>query len=113
MPIRKNFVVGDHLVRCDETGVVHYRSEMVRRWDGALVHRSQWEPRQPQEYVRAYTDPRTARVIRPEPPVAVPFTGLEITIGGTNTPFPTTGAAAHLFDLTLGEMAVGFSWIVR
>ncbi len=42
----------DFYVTCPITGRKHYRSEMKMRWDGLLVHQSQWNPRQPQDIIR-------------------------------------------------------------
>ena len=38
MTIRNAHRPGTHLVRDEETDFVHYSDEMVRRWDGLIVH---------------------------------------------------------------------------
>jgi len=43
------FVSGDFKVTCPISGGVFLRSEMRMRWDGLLVHKSEWNPRQPQD----------------------------------------------------------------
>lgn len=47
---------GDHYALCDECGFKKRRSELKRRWDNALVCREDWEPRHPQDFVRATQD---------------------------------------------------------
>ena len=53
MGIRNTHRVGDYLMTSDISGRVFYASEMRKQWDGAWVHRSEWEPRHPQDFVRA------------------------------------------------------------
>ena len=113
MPVRHRHRLGDYLMRDDESGEVRYRSELIKRWDGLWVQRKGYETRQPQEFVRAKKDPYSLRHVRPDELVALPYTGLEVTIGESTVPFPPNNAAAHLFDFGLGQMRVGFSWIVR
>lgn len=81
---------GDSYVTDDETGLKILRSEAVKRWDGALVHKSNWEPRHPQDFVRAKRDVELAKPTRPLP--AAVFTGMLTT---------TLIAAAALGDATL------------
>lgn len=118
MPIRNKHRVGDYLMRDDESGEIRYRSELVKRWDGAWVQRKGWETRQPQEFVTAKRDPYPLRHIRPEQTLALPRVGILATIGDTgiaNTDLtPTDNAAAHLFTgLGIGAMAVGLSFTIR
>ena len=68
MPIRNTHRVGSHLMVDDESGLVQYRENMVKRWDGLWVRKDQFETRQPQEFVQARNDPRPLRHIRPETP---------------------------------------------
>jgi len=42
---------GDFYVTCPISGFTYMRSEMRRRWDGLLVHKSEWNPRQPQDTI--------------------------------------------------------------
>ena len=51
--MRNRHAVGDWLVVDAESGFVHYGSEMRKRWDGFYVHKSNYETRNPQEFVRA------------------------------------------------------------
>ena len=113
MPIRNRHKLGDYLMRDDESGEVRYRSQLKKRWDNVWVQEKGWETRQPQEFVRAGTDPHTPNAIRPEEDVPVPFNALGVFIGGTSVPVPTNNAAAHLFDPGIGQMKIGVSFFVR
>lgn len=55
----------DYLVESDRSGFVFPASEMVTQWDGLLVHRSEVEDRNPQEFVRARRDPEPLLDVRP------------------------------------------------
>lgn len=55
----------DYLVVSDRSGFVYPASEMVTQWDGLLVHRSEVEERNPQEFVRARKDPEPLTDVRP------------------------------------------------
>jgi len=106
MPIRNRHRVGDHLMMDDESGLVHYRSEMVERWDGLWVRGDQNEVRNPQEFVRARSDPRAIRGVRQEPAVGEVCLFTPPTVGQTNVLTPKTVGTNFA---TLGEMAVGGS----
>lgn len=113
MPIRNRIKVGDYLMVDDESGLTHYASEMVKIWDGSWRHRSNYETRQPQEFVKARRDPKALRNVRAEPLVAPPFNALGAFIGNTTVPVGTGGAAAHLYDLGIGDMEIGYDFFVR
>ena len=113
MTIRHRHKVGDYLMRCDDSGEVHYRSELVKRWDGAWVLPKSWETRQPQEFVKSKNDPYVPKETRPETLVARPFTGVSTYIGATSTLTPTDNAAYHLFDVGIGQMIIGLNFVVR
>lgn len=110
--MRRGFRVGDYLMVDDESGLTHYASEMVKRWDGAMVHRSNNEPRHPQEFVKAYPDPEGLTIIRPDVPAEAPTNVIPTYVGATNIPAPT-GPASHLFDPGIGDMIVGTDFVVR
>ncbi len=55
----------DYLVVSDRSGFVFPASEMVTQWDGLLVHTSEVEERNPQEFVRAKRDPEALTDVRP------------------------------------------------
>jgi hypothetical protein len=52
----------------DRSGLVFPASEIVRQWDGLLVHKSEEEPRHPQEFVRGVVDDYAVRNPRPPAP---------------------------------------------
>jgi hypothetical protein len=65
----------DHLVRCDISGFTFKRSECRMRWDGRLVGKDFWEPRQPQDLIRVRKDDQSILNPRPDqasPPLADP-----------------------------------------
>ena len=41
---------------CDRTGFRVERGQLVKQWDGLMVRPQSWEPRQPQDFVRATSD---------------------------------------------------------
>lgn len=110
--MRRGIRVGDHLMVDDETGKVHYASDMVELWDGRWVHKSHYETRQPQEFVRALNDPEALRDVRPETPTETAFLARTTYIGAT-TVVASFGPADHIFDPGIGSMAIGRSFIVR
>lgn len=52
---------------CDLSGFKFPMAELVRQWDGALVHRRFVDKRNPQDFVRAVPDGRPPIRSRPEP----------------------------------------------
>lgn len=97
----------------DISGRVFYASEMRKQWDGAWVHRTEWEARHPQDFVRARKESQPPRDIRPMAQVpeacAVEY---QLYVGNTSVPVPI-GPATHLFDVGIGEAEVGCSFVVR
>ena len=51
---------------CDASGFKFPLSELVRQWDGALVHRRFVDKRNPQDFVRGVKDDMGLRNPRPE-----------------------------------------------
>jgi len=47
------YVAGRHWVACDVCGFVVSNEDARERWDGAIVCPEDWEPRHPQDFVRA------------------------------------------------------------
>ena len=56
---------GDHLMICDYSGFKFHASEMRKTWDGYWVHKRFWEPRHPQDFVRATEDDQSVDDARP------------------------------------------------
>lgn len=61
-----NYKSGDWLAICDSCGVKYKASELKKRWDGLMVCPKDFEPRQPQDFVRARSDQQAVRWSRPE-----------------------------------------------
>lgn len=58
---------GGYNAICDDCGLKYKASELRRRpTDGAMVCRWDWEPRHPQEFVRAINDTHKLPFTRPE-----------------------------------------------
>ena len=57
---------GDYNVICDHSGWKVKRSECRLQWNGLLVRKDLWEPRHPQDFVRASTDDQSVDIARPE-----------------------------------------------
>jgi len=60
-----NYRHGDHNCVDDYSGFKVKRSECRYTWDGYLVHRRFWEPRQPQDLVRGVPDHQAVKDTRP------------------------------------------------
>lgn len=58
---------GDWNATCDRCGFKRKASELKLEWDGLRVCEQCWEPRQPQDFVRARSDPKALPWTRPEP----------------------------------------------
>lgn len=66
--MKKNyFVSGDYNAICDSCGQKVKASLVKKRWDGLMVCSSCWEPRQPQDFVKAKTDKIIVPWTRPRP----------------------------------------------
>ena len=63
-----SFKPGGHWVICDVCGNAFREEYMRMRWDGYAVCPDDWEPRQPQDFVRAKFDRIAPEgIIRPDP----------------------------------------------
>lgn len=58
----------EHKMVSDRSGFVFPAGEIVRQWDGLLVHKDEEEPRHPQEFVRGVVDDYAVRNPRPPAP---------------------------------------------
>ena len=68
------FVPGDWNAVCDICAQKYKSSQMKKRWDGLMVCPNDWEPRHPQDFLRAVPDRQAVPWSRPETPdVFVPF----------------------------------------
>jgi hypothetical protein len=55
------YIAGDHWVECSRCGFDYRQSHMKREWTGVIVCQECWEPRHPQDFVRATEDDQTAK----------------------------------------------------
>lgn len=62
---RHGYRKGDFYRICDRTGLKVWASETRRTWDGLIVAKDQWEPKHPQENVRAKADRQAVPDPRP------------------------------------------------
>lgn len=105
--IRNTHRVGSYLMQDDESGFVHYVEDMVKLWDGTWRHKKNFETRQPQEFVRARSDPQALRHIRPEPLAEAPNNNPSGFVGETNVQTPVS-PAGHIFidNVGIGDMVI-------
>ncbi|HSN23798.1 MAG TPA: hypothetical protein VLS45_06470 [Methylomicrobium sp.] len=107
---RRRWRRNDHLVIDEETGSVHYRSEMRQRPEtGIWVHKSNWEPRHPQLYIKPrYPDPRPVDLIIPDDKSNITNLNLQhaAEISGSGIDFKVYGPAMHLFPPGIGKMMI-------
>lgn len=54
------YIPGDHWVQCQVCGFEYRNSQMRKRWDGVITCKMDWEPRHPQDFVRATPENTTA-----------------------------------------------------
>lgn len=64
---KRPFKSGEWKVLCDVCGVVYRASEIKRRWDGAMCCPSDWELRQPLDFLRVKPENNQLPFRRPDP----------------------------------------------
>lgn len=57
---------GDYNVICDYSGFKVFAKDCRMTWDGFLVRKDLWEPRQPQDFVKGVKDKQSVPIARPE-----------------------------------------------
>lgn len=62
------FVAGEWNAICDVCAQKYKSGEMKKRWDGLMVCPNDWEPRHPQDFLRAVPDRQAVPWSRPETP---------------------------------------------
>lgn len=67
MPQTGYYVAGDWDACCDQCGRSFKFSALSKRWDNAWTCDACWEPRHPQDFVRAVRDDPSVPVVRPRP----------------------------------------------
>ena len=66
--MKNYFQSGSWNLYCDVCSKKIKASEAKQRWDGFIVCAEDWEPRHPQDFVRAVRDDQTVSNPRPEQP---------------------------------------------
>lgn len=66
MSYKSSFDSGSWKVICDECGREFKAGQLQKRWDGLMVCHGDWEPRQPQDFVKAVADKQVPPYTRPE-----------------------------------------------
>jgi hypothetical protein len=112
MPVRHRHRVGRYLIVDDESGIVAYDDQIVKRWDGALVRQKAYETRHPQEFVRARNDPRALKDVRPAVESTAAALGPTFFVGNTNVP-SNQGIGYRLTQAGIGQMRVGASFVIQ
>jgi hypothetical protein len=62
----KKYKLGSWCAICDVCGFEYFSDELKDRWDGLKVCHKDWEPRHPQDFVRAIPDMKSVPWTRPE-----------------------------------------------
>ncbi len=60
------YIPKDNWVICERTGIKFRKSEMRKEWTGLYVHRSSWEPRHPQDFVKVEAEEITPSLVLPD-----------------------------------------------
>jgi hypothetical protein len=66
MPYRPTYDKGNWKAICDACGREFKATQLRKRWDGFMVCSGDWEPRQPQDFVRGVADFQAPPFTRPE-----------------------------------------------
>ena len=61
------YIPGNYWMICDRCGFKTRRSDMRKTWDNLWVCKDDWEPRHPQDFVKAKYDRQRVPVARTEP----------------------------------------------
>jgi hypothetical protein len=112
MPLRHRHRVGRYLIEDEESGIVAYDDQIHKRWDGALVRRKAMETRHPQEFVRAKSDPKALKTVRPAQEAPTAAHGPSLTVGNTSVLAPQ-GIGYRLTLVGIGKMPIGNSFQIR
>ena len=83
---------GDWDAICDVCGRKFKASKLKMRWDGIMACPQDWEPRQPQDFVRGVADPQLVPWVRDE----ATDTFIAITISSFNTFFSSITASLKI-----------------
>lgn len=65
---KTTFKKSDWLAICDRCGFKFHASQLKKTWDGFYVCKTDWEPRQPQDFLKGVKDDPSVAWTRPEQP---------------------------------------------
>ena len=74
----KGYIHGDHNVICGRCGFKVKRSECLKEWTGLLVCKKCYEPRHPQDFVKARADKQSVRDPRPDTQTMLGTTAIKV-----------------------------------
>ena len=94
------FVAGQWNAICDVCGQKYKSGDMKKRWDGLMVCPHDWEPRHPQDFLRAVPDRQAVPWSRPET--------TDVFVEGPACPYPTFGGIADYGTADCAQADVGF-----
>ena len=78
--MKTHYRPGDWVVICDKCGMKRYASDCALTWQNLFVCSDRcWEPRHPQDFVRAVTDDQTVPIARPDIVASMGQTTVEVT----------------------------------
>ena len=97
---------GDWDAICDVCGRKFKASKLKMRWDGIMACPQDWEPRQPQDFVRGVADPQLVPWVRDE----ATDTFIAITISSFNTFFSSITASLKI-DITYHNQSKLYSFL--
>jgi len=97
---------GDWDAMCDVCGRKFKASKLKMRWDGIMACPQDWEPRQPQDFVRGVPDPLLVPWVRDE----ATDTFIAITISSFNTLFSSITSSLKI-DVTYHNQSQLYSFL--
>lgn len=97
---------GDWDAMCDVCGRKFKASKLKMRWDGIMACPQDWEPRQPQDFVRGVPDPQLVPWVRDE----ATDTFIAITISSFNTLFSSITSSLKI-DVTYHNQSQLYSFL--
>ena len=98
MSYKPRYEKGDWKASCDACGRLFKASSLSRRWDGLMVCSSDWETRQPQDFVRGVADTQAPYWTRSETSDSFVFIPTNEAIAG----IAITGLARAGFGWSIG-----------
>lgn len=90
MGYQTRYVKGDWKATCDRCGCYFLASELKKTWDGLMVCQKDWEPRHPQDFVKARVDHQAVPWSRPKPSDT-------FVDAASSIPMPTPGVPSGTF----------------